>query len=265
MAKQRGIHQISGKINNLCYYEQKYVRGGLIRRINEAMSQRLKTDPVFANTRHSNTIFGGASIAARVLLNFFGSRNTFLFKPYRHALLTKAVFRQLIERTRGELYPSFLGRDIAVDRLSDVIESIVKNSIFNSFNELERRFYGLSLNDEKIITFQYESLEKFCKDNKCIGVQLSVSRAYYTYAIDYSETVGSYVEAENNAGGRITYVDWYLGEDTEDVDIYCNTGEKDDSLTFWIIYASPIVAKRQGRPITGETGASCGVVTFTAG
>lgn len=93
MAKQRGIHQISGTVNNLTYYEQKYVRGGLIRRVNEGMSNRLKTDPAFANTRSKNAIFGMCSkIAAAVWTNVStGMINS--NRPSVHARTTRFLYQ----------------------------------------------------------------------------------------------------------------------------------------------------------------------------
>lgn len=98
MAKQRGIHQISGTVNNLTYYEQKYVRGGLIRRVNEGMSNRLKTDPAFANTRSKNAIFGMCSkIAAAVWTNVStGMINS--NRPSVHARTTRFLYQYFTQQ-----------------------------------------------------------------------------------------------------------------------------------------------------------------------
>lgn len=264
MAKQRGIHQIKGKINNLCYYEQKYVRGGLIRRINEAMSERLKTDPVFANTRRANIIFGGCSMMAGLILDFFGDRNTFLFKPYRQALLTKAISKYLLFSDSSSLFPGIIERGSGIFYLPNIINSIIKNSIFNSFPELQNQYYNLSLNDNVDFTFNFESLVSFCKKNKCIGVQLSITRAHYLYNASYSDKTKEYLIPENNIGGRGSHVNWYLNKDDSSVVISSNTGDIDDATTFWIAYASPILYTVGNRPILGQTGASCGMITFLA-
>ena len=262
MAKQRGIHQISGKINNLCYYEQKYVRGGLIRRINDAMSERLKTDPVFANTRRANKIFGGCSIVAKTLLDFFGNRNTFLFKPYRHALLTRGVQKYFIPDDSVEGYPTIFSSLLCYNYLSQVIDSIVKNSIFDWFNELDRQSYASGFDEEKTFRFSYESLVRYCENNKCIGVQLSLTRAYHMYGVSYDPTIEGYPVPENNIGGRVTYYNWYLNVEESDLELTTTTGTIDDAGLFWIIYASPILREQQGRPVTGQTGACCGVSTL---
>lgn len=264
MAKQRGIHQIKGKINNLCYYEQKYVRGGLIRRINEAMSERLKTDPVFANTRHANTIFGGCSIVAKSLLSFFGSRNTFLFKPYRQALLTSQIRKYFLSDNMVDNYPDILVKHKSTIFLPQVINSIVKNPISNSFPELDKVVGQLSLDDTYVFTFSYESLVRFCQKYNCIGVQLSITRPHYIYQTQYNPELGSYEAAENNAGGRNSLFNWYLSDEPEDIEMSVLTGTVDDALTFWIVYAKPILSIYSGRPILGETGASCGMITFLA-
>lgn len=264
MAKQRGIHQISGKINNLCYYEQKYVRGGLIRRINDAMSERLKSDPLFANTRRANTIFGGCSTVARALLEFFGSRNTYLFKPYRQALLTKAVKEFFLSPDSSLNYPVILRREQGFLLLPQIINNIVKNSFFDSFPEILSHYNGLDINDVIDFTFYRDSLVAFCKKYHSIGVQISVSRAHYIYSSSYSEVNKAYEILDYNPGGRGHYINWYLENEGESIDLSTDTGTIDDAVTFWIIYASPIVRKQQGRPVTGETGACCGMVTFLA-
>lgn len=93
MAKQRGIHQISGTVNNLTYYEQKYVRGGLIRRVNEGMSNRLKTDPAFANTRSKNAIFGMCSKIAAAVWKNVSTGMIHSNRPSVHARTTRFLYQ----------------------------------------------------------------------------------------------------------------------------------------------------------------------------
>lgn len=64
MAKQSGIHQIRGKIGEHSYYRQTGVSSGLIRRINQGLSERVKTAPEYENTRLNNAQFKIAAIAA---------------------------------------------------------------------------------------------------------------------------------------------------------------------------------------------------------
>lgn len=262
MAKQRGIHQISGKINNLCYYEQKYVRGGLIRRINEAMSERLKTDPVFKNTRHANTIFGGCSMFAGALLGLFGSRNTYLFKPYRQSLLTRAAKNSLLSNEFALAYPEIGTRESILHYLPIVVDNIVKNKLSDFFPGIPRKLFSLTLESTHEFVFSYNDLVRFCSINKCIGVSISISSPCYLYGINYDENTGKYSQPDAGASGRGPYYNWYLQDEEEDLTISASTGEIDDAGVFWIVYATPILRQYQNRPVFGETGACCGIVTF---
>lgn len=64
MAKQSGIHQIRGKVGEMSYYQQSGVNAGIVRRINQGLSSRVKTAPEFANTRLNNAEFKTAALIA---------------------------------------------------------------------------------------------------------------------------------------------------------------------------------------------------------
>ena len=100
MARQRGIHQISGKVNNLVYYEQKRVPGGLIRRQNEAMSERLKTDPAFTQTRKAGAEFGYCSNTAASIIRSIPLRAQRIIDPFINPLFTKYLF-DLLKQQEG--------------------------------------------------------------------------------------------------------------------------------------------------------------------
>lgn len=264
MAKQRGIHQISGKVNNLCYYEQKYIRGGLIRRINEAMSERLKTDPVFENTRHANTIFGACSMFAGAILGLLGRRNAFLFKPYRQALLTRAVKKFMTSTNISERYPSIGDYTRMQNDLPIIIDGIVKNKLSTSFPGLPRRLSHVSVDSTYEFEFPLDDLQRFCSKYNCIGVQITITAPCYIYSQSYSYDLREYEQPVAGGGGRGVFYDWYLQDEDSALVISAATGSTDDATTFWIIYASPILSIYQDRPVVGETGACCGVVTFIA-
>lgn len=60
MPKQIGSRQIRGKIGTECFYFRKKTETGLLRRINQQMSQRVKTEPNFEMTRLYAREFGYA-------------------------------------------------------------------------------------------------------------------------------------------------------------------------------------------------------------
>ena len=93
MAKQRGVVQLSGRVDNLCYYQQKRVRGGLVRRINLAMSERVKAGDEYLGLRVANTYFGGCSMLAAGLLSLINQRLLYMTRSDRQSYLTTALYR----------------------------------------------------------------------------------------------------------------------------------------------------------------------------
>lgn len=258
MAKQRGIHQIKGKINNLCYYEQKYVRGGLIRRINEAMSERLKTDPAFANTRVSNTIFGACSTFAGFLLSYFGSRNTFLFVPYRQAILTRLIHNHFLQYESGSLCPTIylpLGREPALELFFD---EVVKNKLSLDFSDIPRRI-EINISSPSInITLSNTTLDNYLSKYGGVGVRVEISPPYFLYNMSYNTQTGKYFDPSGNPGGRgVSYI-WKPGDG--DLEISLLNPDTDDAYSFWVIYISPISSEVGGRFISKRTGATCGII-----
>lgn len=97
MAKQRGVVQLSGRVDNLCYYQQKRVRGGLVRRINLAMSERVKSGEEYAPLRRYNAFFGACSMVASALISLINQRNLFMTRSDRQSYLTNQIKRILTE------------------------------------------------------------------------------------------------------------------------------------------------------------------------
>lgn len=166
MAKQRGIHQISGKVNNLCYYEQKYVRGGLIRRINEAMSGRLKLDPVFDRTRRANRLFGAASLLAKSFLQMFDVYSDLLTYPSRQAILTKGFLSYIREQinTTGST-------EININRMNyanflSITDIVMKNKLSKYFPSLKRFYDELGLEERFNLFIRGAELEEYLRLSK---------------------------------------------------------------------------------------------------
>lgn len=258
MAKQRGIHQIKGKINNLCYYEQKYVRGGLIRRINEAMSERLKTDPAFERTRRANVIFGACSSYARFILSYFGSRNTFLFIPYRQAILTRLIHTYFLQDESGNSYPAIYiprGSEPALELLFD---EVVKNKLSLDFFDIPRRIEISIDSPDVTITLSSTTLENYLSKYGGVGVRVEISVPHYLYNMSYNMETGKYPGPSGNPGGRGDSYIWRPGEG--DLELSLRNPEADDSYSFWVVYISPLSSEVGGRFISKRTGATCGMI-----
>lgn len=91
MAKQSGIHQLRGKVGEHSYYQQTGVNGGLVRRINQGMAERVKTDAAFANTRLNNAEFGQAGRIAKVLGQMITPKFRPMMLPFSQSKMAKII------------------------------------------------------------------------------------------------------------------------------------------------------------------------------
>lgn len=95
MAKQSGIHQLRGKVGEHSYYRQTGVPGGLVRAINPAMSNRVKTDEAFANTRLNNAEFGQAGRIASELAMFINPKFRPMVLPFSQSRIAKVLLEYI--------------------------------------------------------------------------------------------------------------------------------------------------------------------------
>lgn len=91
MAKQSGLHQIRGKVGEHSYYKQTGVNTGLIRSINQGMSQRVKTGDEYANTRLNNSEFAGAANVAGLLGQMVDPKFRPMILPFSQSKMAKSV------------------------------------------------------------------------------------------------------------------------------------------------------------------------------
>lgn len=93
MAKQSGLHQIKGKVGEHSYYRQTGVSGGLIRSINQGLSDRVKNAPEYANTRLNNAEFGAACNVAAILGQLVIPKFRPMILPFSQSRMAKAVLK----------------------------------------------------------------------------------------------------------------------------------------------------------------------------
>lgn len=91
MAKQSGLHQIRGKVGEHSYYRQTGVSSGLIRSINQGMSERVKTSEEYANTRLNNSEFAAASNVAGLLGKLVSPKFRPMILPFSQSNMAKAL------------------------------------------------------------------------------------------------------------------------------------------------------------------------------
>ena len=91
MAKQSGLHQIRGNVGEHSYYKHTGVESGLIRSINQGMSQRVKTSDEYANTRLNNAEFGQAGRIAKILGRMIVPKYRPMILPFSQSKMAKIV------------------------------------------------------------------------------------------------------------------------------------------------------------------------------
>lgn len=95
MAKQSGLHQIKGKVGEHSYYRQSGVASGLIRSINQGLSERVKTDQAYLNTRLNNAEFGQACKIAARLIQYITPKFRPMILPFSQSKMAKLILEQI--------------------------------------------------------------------------------------------------------------------------------------------------------------------------
>ena len=99
MAKQSGIHQLRGKVGEMSYYRQTGINPGLARRINQAMSERVKTSAEYTNTRLLNAEFGQAGRIAGVVAQTVKPKYRPMMLPFSQSKLVKGIYDAITAQT----------------------------------------------------------------------------------------------------------------------------------------------------------------------
>lgn len=254
MAKQRGVVQLSGRVDNLCYYQQKGIRGGLVRRVNLAMGERVKSTPEYQNFRTANSYFGACSMCAGAILKMTGSRASFLHKGARQAILTSSIF-ELQKRTTAGAYPETVEMGSAMAySLPRAYEDVVKNKMSDYLPSVPMVIDGVISGATAVLTIPESELYNFCSFNNCIGIRFLWTDECYIYntARDPETQKFNYPDSGYISRGNIQ--DWFI--DDGEGELHLKSSENDDTCRFAILIALPIIRMVGGRAVTKNTG-SC--------
>lgn len=219
MAKQKGAIQLAGKLDDLCYYQKKYTQGGLVRRINQAMSQRLKDDPVFENTRKANSVFGMCSMLAGTFFEAFGLGLREMQFPAVQAKMTRACLNAFRMQSEHNFGNEFEGSYEQAYSLAHAFNSLC----LNRGNSL-LSFLPAIVNDDpngiyNTVLFPESSLRDFCLKNKCNSLGF---RVYRRFDIDYPRfdlESQSYVKGFFYKGFLTPFNYWSLGDGDLSLDL----------------------------------------------
>lgn len=173
MAKQSGIHQIRGKVGEMSYYSQTGVSSGLIRKINQGLSDRVKTSEEYANTRLNNTEFGAAANVAGLLGQLVTPKYRPMILPFSQSKMAKEILKIARQHTENwgqrvvtsddtaklcEILSSMSKRNpvefvnLSVDRTSAAEASVLAAATAEQMNTMS----GLGINKLTVTAIQYD-------------------------------------------------------------------------------------------------------------
>jgi hypothetical protein len=238
MAKQRGTHQIAGKINNLVYYEQKYIKGGLIRRQNEAMSTRLKEDIIFAGTRKANSLFGACMMMSGAILSVLGYRRNIIVNPSVNGLLTASVLRMYQDHNAYDKDAPINLHDFVPASFLESTDVLMKNRITRYFNSVTRIYSNVSPGSDFDIDIEARALQDFCQLSGCDRVAVSVMPCTTISPIHREIVSGKFIAPTITSSRRTAQAVWRVGDG--DLSISQETLDSSEPLQLSAIVFSPI-------------------------
>lgn len=102
MAKGQSIFRQLGKIDGRKYYQVKGVDGIVSQSINQGMSNRVKNDAAYANTRLNNAEFGGAGSTAGAITRALTQKWRYLLVPFATGKIAKDVRAIMMQDSTGK-------------------------------------------------------------------------------------------------------------------------------------------------------------------
>lgn len=133
MAKSSELLALRGKVAGKSFYAMKGVEGTLVRSINEGMSNRVKNDAAYANTRLNAAEFGSAGSMAGAVIRTVSKRWRTILQAFATAQLTKAVRNLIIQDTVNAWGKRLLSVSGWQDVVREAVSRLVKNSYAENF------------------------------------------------------------------------------------------------------------------------------------
>lgn len=166
MAKQVGLFNLRGKIENKSFYKTAGVAETVIRQIPEGLSSRVKTAPEYANTRLNNYEFKNANAIAAFLMNAVPNRRASMMRRFAIAAMTKLGLEYIKagSGTWGQRIPTTTMDAIAVDLLENRAKGGAYQGEFGSLSTGSsnsfRKIY-LSLTDTQAFALSEKGIDGF--------------------------------------------------------------------------------------------------------
>ena len=129
MAKGQSTFRQLGKIDGRKYYQVKGVDGIVSQSINQGMSNRVKNDAAYANTRLNNAEFGGAGSTAGAITRALSQKWRYLLVPFATGKIAKDVRAIMMQDSTGKWGQRGLTGTTWQAALAEKISAYSKNSV----------------------------------------------------------------------------------------------------------------------------------------
>ena len=129
MAKGQSTFRQLGKIDGRKYYQVKGVDGIVSQSINQGMSNRVKNDAAYANTRLNNAEFGGAGSTAGAIARALSQKWRYLLVPFATGMIAKDVRAIMMQDSTGKWGQRGLTGTTWQAALAEKISAYSKNSV----------------------------------------------------------------------------------------------------------------------------------------
>lgn len=204
MAKQSGIHQIRGKVGEHSYYKTTGVQSGLIRSINQGLSNRVKNDAAYANTRLNNREFGQAGRIAKALGQLVFPKYRPMVLPFSQSKMAAFLLRYIKQGAGLWGYRSI--NDPQGEILSAALNEVVKGN-FDNLGLL------VSVSSSQVAVEYGDQFAAYLREIDATGADIKV---FFCTALvgtadtlrpDYADTlaVANIEEEEIDGTGDLTY------------------------------------------------------------
>lgn len=155
MAKGKSTFHQLGKIDGRKYYTMKGVEGIVSSSINEGMSNKVKNDPAYENTRRNNYEFGMATSTAGAITKAFSQKWRYLLIPFATAKIGKLLLA-------GAKLSDNLGwgdRVMAAQSLNMLLPTLMQKFVKNDIQDFSPIAVAVSTeDDESTITVSAEDI-----------------------------------------------------------------------------------------------------------
>lgn len=209
MAKQSGLHQIKGKIGEHSYYRQTGVSGGLIRSINQGLSDRVKNDEAYANTRLNNQEFGAACNVAALLGKCVTPKFRPMILPFSQSKMAKEILK--VARANTENWGQRVVSSSDTVKLCEILSAMSKRDYTEFFSAGVTAQSATSINVRVAYSAAQGSLMESLGINAvtvtatefdlCTGQWVSYAQEMSTGYIDKTEGTGLFDDADLNPSG----------------------------------------------------------------